>query len=100
MISEVEQVCDRALILRGGHLVHTQVISALRRQHRIRAQLTGPLPPLPESFDGNAVATLTQDIATSYLGGSQSAYFGFTGGTGGLHNLQEVHLASLKGWLI
>jgi hypothetical protein len=55
---------------------------------------------LTESFDDNAVATLTQDIATSYLGGSQSAYFGFTGGTGGLHNLQEVHLASLKGWLI
>ena len=27
----------------------------MRRQHRIRAQLTGPLPPLPESFDGNVV---------------------------------------------
>ena len=24
----------------------------LVRQHRIRARLTGPLPPIPESFDG------------------------------------------------
>ena len=47
VISEVEQVCDRALILRAGQLVHTQVIAELRRQHRIRAQLTGPLPRCP-----------------------------------------------------
>jgi ABC-2 type transport system ATP-binding protein len=53
VISEVEQVCDRALILRAGQLVHTQKISDLRRQHRIRAQLTGPLPELPASFNGH-----------------------------------------------
>jgi ABC-2 type transport system ATP-binding protein len=53
VISEVEQVCDRALILRAGQLVHTQKISDLRRQHRIRAQLTGPLSELPASFNGH-----------------------------------------------
>jgi ABC-2 type transport system ATP-binding protein len=53
VISEVEQVCDRVLILRGGRLVHTQIIADLRRKHRIRAQLTGPLPPMPESFNGH-----------------------------------------------
>ena len=42
VISEVEQVCDRALILRAGQLVHTQVISELAAQHRIRAQLHRP----------------------------------------------------------
>jgi len=52
VISEVEQVCDRAVILRRGVLVHTQVIADLLRKHRIRAHLTGPLPPLPESFHG------------------------------------------------
>ncbi len=58
VISEVEQICDRAFILRQGRLVHMQVIAELRRQHRIRAQLTGPLKPLPESFNGNvSVAT-------------------------------------------
>jgi ABC-2 type transport system ATP-binding protein len=58
VISEVEQVCDRALILRAGRLVHTQVIATLLRKHRIRAQLTGSLPPLPEIFNGHvSVAT-------------------------------------------
>ncbi len=53
VISEVEQVCDRAVILRQGELVHTQVLAELRRKHRIRAQLTGPLPPVPASFNGH-----------------------------------------------
>ncbi|REK08286.1 MAG: ABC transporter ATP-binding protein [Planctomycetota bacterium] len=52
VISEVEQVCDRVLILRKGHLVHTQVIAELKRRHRIRAHLRGELPPLPEHFRG------------------------------------------------
>jgi len=52
VISEVEQVADRAIILRRGQLVHTQVVADLKRKHRIRAQLTGPLPPVPENFNG------------------------------------------------
>lgn len=63
VISEVEQVCDRAVILRSGQLVHTQIISQLRRQHRIRAQLTGPLPPVPESFNGHVKLLTTQSGA-------------------------------------
>ncbi len=61
VISEVEQVCDRALILRQGRVVHTQVIAELLRKHRIRAQLTGPLPPLPAIFDGQV--TVANDAA-------------------------------------
>jgi ABC-2 type transport system ATP-binding protein len=58
VISEVEQVCDRVLILRQGRLVHTQVLAELRHKHRIRAQLTGPLPAVPASFNGHVtVAT-------------------------------------------
>jgi ABC-2 type transport system ATP-binding protein len=53
VISEVEQVCDRAVILRQGRLVHTQILADLRRKHRIRAQLTGPLPGVPASFNGH-----------------------------------------------
>ncbi|MEX0936409.1 MAG: ABC transporter ATP-binding protein [Pirellulales bacterium] len=52
VLSEVEAVCDRVVILRRGELVHTQVMSELRRQHRIRARITGPLPPTPEHFNG------------------------------------------------
>jgi ABC-2 type transport system ATP-binding protein len=50
VLSEVEQVCDRVAIIRQGRLVHTQVVSELRRQHRITALLNGPLPALPERF--------------------------------------------------
>jgi ABC-2 type transport system ATP-binding protein len=55
VISEVEQVCDRALILRAGCLVHTQTIADLRRQHRIRARLVGPMPPLPANLTDEVV---------------------------------------------
>lgn len=48
VLDEVEQVCDRAAILRQGRLVHMQEMSTLRRQHRIRATPTAPLPPIPQ----------------------------------------------------
>jgi ABC-2 type transport system ATP-binding protein len=38
------------VILRAGELVHTQAMRDLRKQHRIRARLTGPLLPAPEAF--------------------------------------------------
>jgi ABC-2 type transport system ATP-binding protein len=50
VLSEVEEVCDRVVILRAGRLVHTQAMRELRTQHRIVAQLSAPLPPIPESF--------------------------------------------------
>jgi ABC-2 type transport system ATP-binding protein len=52
IFSEVEQTCDRVAILRDGELVHTQAISEVLRSHRIRAQLTGPVPELPAHLRG------------------------------------------------
>ena len=52
VLSEVEQACDRVVILRGGRLVHTQTMHDLRRKHRIRAQLTGALPTAPAGLQG------------------------------------------------
>ena len=52
VLSEVEQVCDRVVILRQGRVVHDQVVSELTRRHRIRARLTGPLPPTPQHLEG------------------------------------------------
>jgi hypothetical protein len=46
-------------------------------------------------FDGQQMGSLNQDIVATYQGGSQYTYLGFTGGTGGAHNLQQVHLDSL-----
>ena len=65
VISEVEQVCDRAVILRAGQLVHTQVIAELKRRHRIRAQLKGPLPAVPDHFNGHV--SLMTDAAGDLL---------------------------------
>jgi Bacterial lectin/Domain of unknown function (DUF1929) len=48
--------------------------------------------------DGTQMNTLNENIVAKYLGGSQYAYLGFTGGTGGAHNLQEVHLDTLTAW--
>ncbi len=52
VLSEVEEVCDRVVILRDGRLVHTQLMCELRRRHRIRATINGPFPDVPPHFDG------------------------------------------------
>ncbi len=52
VLSEVEQTCDRVVILRQGRLVHDQVMSEIRRRHRIRARLTAALPAVPEQLAG------------------------------------------------
>jgi hypothetical protein len=51
---------------------------------------------LSYTVDGILAGTLTGDIATDYLGGSQYAYFGFTGATGGLSHEGQVRLLSLE----
>jgi ABC-2 type transport system ATP-binding protein len=50
VLSEVEEACDRVVILRAGELVHEQALVALREQHRIVARLTDELPAIPESL--------------------------------------------------
>jgi len=57
VLSEVEHVCDRVVILRAGQLVHTQVMLELRQQHRISAQLTSALPVLPEELQSHAIVS-------------------------------------------
>ena len=47
---------------------------------------------LSYSFDGKRAGTLTGNLANTYLANSQFAYFGFTGATGGLTNLQQVEI--------
>ena len=52
VLGEVEETCDRVVILRLGKLVHEQPMHELRRQHRIRGRLAGPLPSAPAEFNG------------------------------------------------
>ncbi|HMP78885.1 MAG TPA: ABC transporter ATP-binding protein [Pirellulaceae bacterium] len=54
VLSEVEDVCDRVAILRAGCLVHQQVMSALKEQHRIVMNPRGLLPALPAALATDA----------------------------------------------
>ncbi len=47
VLSEIEDTCDRVCILRRGELVHLESMASLKRQHRIRAHLTGKMPEVP-----------------------------------------------------
>lgn len=84
VLSEVEDVCDRVVILRAGRLVHTQAMSDLRRKHRIRADLNGPLPPAP--------AELSEQIAVHASAGESGEPGEVTIETAG-------ELSPLLGWL-
>ncbi|MDH3716576.1 MAG: ATP-binding cassette domain-containing protein [Planctomycetota bacterium] len=61
VLAEVEQVCERVLMLRAGRLVHDQQMDQLRRRHRIHARLTGDLPTLPAPLEGRLEIITRQD---------------------------------------
>ncbi len=48
VLSEVEEVCDRVVILRKGELVHTQIVSDLKQQHLITLHTEMPQLEIPE----------------------------------------------------
>jgi ABC-2 type transport system ATP-binding protein len=57
VLSEIERIADRVVILRHGRLVHDQAMSEIRRGHRILARLTAALPPVPEHLAGQLVVS-------------------------------------------
>ena len=78
VLSEVEQACDRVVILRAGQLVHTQVMSELRRQHRIQARLRGILPtPPPALADQLTIRVEADERVTIETPGDLSTMFGW-----------------------
>ena len=48
VLSEVEQVCDRVGILRGGQLVHLQKLAEVKASRLVRARFAHPLETLPD----------------------------------------------------
>jgi ABC-2 type transport system ATP-binding protein len=52
VLSEVEEACDRVLILREGRLAESIRMTDVREQHRIHAALRGSLSPLPADLAG------------------------------------------------
>ncbi len=78
VLSEVEQACDRVVILRAGKLVHTQVMSELRRRHRIQARLRGVLPPPPAALaDQLTIRMESDERVTIETPGDLSTMFGW-----------------------
>jgi len=61
ILSEVEEVCDRVVILRAGRLVHTQLMAELRQQHRIIALLKESMPTIPEELRGQLAVVSNGD---------------------------------------
>jgi ABC-2 type transport system ATP-binding protein len=59
VLSEVEETCDRVVIVRRGSIVHEQSIEAMRRSHRITARLTGPLGDVPTELQSRVSVVTT-----------------------------------------
>jgi ABC-2 type transport system ATP-binding protein len=78
ILSEVEEICDRVVILRAGTVVHTQVMSQLRQRHRIRAQLNGEFSaPPPEMADQLSVQSDNDGRLTIETSGELSPILGW-----------------------
>lgn len=65
VLSEVEEACDRVVMLRQGRLVHTQVIDELKRRHRIQASLTGEMSAVPQAIANRITIERTLDPDTT-----------------------------------
>jgi ABC-2 type transport system ATP-binding protein len=79
VLSEVEEACDRVVVLRAGRLVDSVRIADVRRQHRIQAELTGTLAAPPVELAGGLEIV--------------------RGGNGDVTILAAGDLAPLLGWL-
>jgi ABC-2 type transport system ATP-binding protein len=77
VLAEVEEVCERVVILRSGQLVHTQILAELRSQHRILAWLNGTLPALPLELASDAQVSLEGDLATIESAGDLQPLLGW-----------------------
>jgi ABC-2 type transport system ATP-binding protein len=69
VLSEVEEACDRVIVLRDGRLVESVRVAEVRREHRIRAKLTGELTPPPEELASRLQVSRGQDGDVTILTG-------------------------------
>lgn len=57
VLSEVEEICDRVVILKQGKLVHSQSMAEIKRRHQIKAQTANRLPEPPAELKANLGVT-------------------------------------------
>jgi ABC-2 type transport system ATP-binding protein len=68
VLTEVEQVCDRVVILQRGRLVHVQDMAELRRVHRVRVCFQGPAPTPPPLEGLRVTHTRGEHLTIEYRG--------------------------------
>ena len=77
VLSEVEDVCDRVVILRAGRLVHDERLDHIRRGHRITARFGATFAGVPAALadrvrataiDGSRVVLEADDSLAGLLG--------------------------------
>ncbi|MHC2069182.1 ABC transporter ATP-binding protein [Bremerella sp. T1] len=56
VLSEIEDICNRAIIMRQGNVVHDQSLEELARRHSVTFQLVQPLPRVPEEIRAQVVS--------------------------------------------
>ena len=59
VLDEIENVCNRVIILRGGELVHQQAIDDVTNEFQIRIISNESLPPVPAALAEKAVLEST-----------------------------------------
>jgi ABC-2 type transport system ATP-binding protein len=67
VLSEVEDACDRVVVLRAGRLVDSVRVHDVLRQHRIRAELRGELTPPPADIAPQLAITHRDNGAISIV---------------------------------
>jgi ABC-2 type transport system ATP-binding protein len=77
VLSEIEDTCDRVGILRSGELVHVELMTQLKRQHRIRGKLTGAIPDLPEHLNDSVAVKVDQERLQVETAGELSSVLGW-----------------------
>ena len=88
VLSEIEEVCDRVGILRGGRMVHIQEMRKLLRQHRIKARLTGPMTAAPAELQAGLTIRSDNGDVTIETPGELSPLLGWLAEL----PLEEVHV--------
>lgn len=88
VLDEVEEVCDRVGIMRAGKLAHLQTLAELRRRHRIRARMTGPLNTPPAELAARLEMSASNGDVTIDVPGELSLLLGWLATL----PLSEVHI--------
>ena len=66
VLSEIEELCDRVIILRKGKKVFHQELGKIREHHRLLGRSTNSLPPLPSELEAETVFKSFPDGTVSF----------------------------------